>query len=40
MRIIVIAHNGYPFRNNEHAVLIATGITQQGSSQKTEKIVR
>ena len=22
MRIIVIAHNGYPFRNNEHAVLI------------------
>ena len=27
MRIIVIAHNGYPFRNNEHAVLIATGIT-------------
>ena len=27
MRIIVIVHNGYPFRNNEHAVLIATGIT-------------
>mgnify|MGYP003524165431 FL=1 len=27
MRIIVIAHNGYPFRNNEHAVLIATGST-------------
>lgn len=27
MKIIVIAHNGYPFRNNEVAVLIATGST-------------
>ncbi len=43
MRIIVIAHNGYPFRNNEHAVLIATGITHHivlGSSQKTENKAR
>ena len=27
MRLIVIKHNGYPFFNNENAVLIATGIT-------------
>jgi len=27
MEIIVIKHNGYPFQNNRHAVLIATGIT-------------
>ena len=40
MRIIVIAHNGYPFRNNEHAVLIATGITHQGSSQNSENKAR
>ncbi len=26
MQIIVIAHNGYPFQSNEHALLIATGI--------------
>lgn len=25
--VIVIKHNGYPFRNNENAVLLATGIT-------------
>lgn len=26
MKIIVIEHNGYPFFNNENAVLLATGI--------------
>lgn len=25
MQIIVIQHNGYPFHNNETAVLVATG---------------
>ena len=25
--VIVIKHNGYPFRNNENDVLLATGIT-------------
>jgi hypothetical protein len=25
--VIVVKHNGYPFRNNENAVLLATGIT-------------
>lgn len=25
MQIIVIRHNGYPFHNNENAVLVATG---------------
>lgn len=27
MEIIVIKHNGYPFCNNDNAVLIATGVT-------------
>jgi hypothetical protein len=26
MKIIVIAHNGYPFRSNVNAVLLFTGI--------------
>ena len=45
--VIVIKHNGYPFRNNENAVLLATGIThhivlllKQESSQKTENKAR
>lgn len=25
MKMIVIRHNGYPFRSNENAVLLATG---------------
>lgn len=27
MTIILIRHHGYPFINNENAVLVATGIT-------------
>jgi hypothetical protein len=26
MKIIIIRHNGYPFQNNENAVLLATGM--------------
>lgn len=25
--VIVMKHNGYPFKSNENAVLLATGIT-------------